>query len=393
MVQIALMWGAPAGYGLAKWSTMWMSGSSGYFTVAREEMGDTQEFLREYPEWVKGKGVLHIGTHPPGLFLAANGLLRLAESKPGLATAMDGALPRAFRKDLQTILGPLTVAERAAITMAGAGTLLCSVTAAVPLYWLCRGSGASREGAWSAVVLWPVVPAAVLFHPASDTIFPLLATAALALARSAGGCRARPFASGLVMGIGMMFSLVFLAVGLVAALLLGAAARGEGKGGWRRWAVLMGWTGAGFLAACLGWWAATRANPFAIWWWNQANHAGFYREYPRSYLAWVLINPVELAVAIGLATAAWMAYGVAARAKGAGPAVAVAAVLVLLTLSGRSLSEVARLWLPLMPALLCAAGAGMDRLGARGWALAATVGLVGALGIGLEGIVQVVYPV
>ena len=47
-------------------------------------------------------------------------------------------------------------------------------------------------------------------------------------------------------------------------------------------------TGAGFLLPTLAFWAVTRANPFAIWWWNQRNHARFYVEYPRTYRAWVV---------------------------------------------------------------------------------------------------------
>ena len=50
-------------------------------------------------------------------------------------------------------------------------------------------------------------------------------------------------------------------------------------------------TGAGFLAVTGAVWLLTGANPFVVWWWNQANHARFYQEYPRSYRAWVVANP------------------------------------------------------------------------------------------------------
>jgi hypothetical protein len=68
-------------------------------------------------------------------------------------------------------------------------------------------------------------------------------------------------------------------------------------------------------------------------------------------------------------------------------------VLALLTLSGRSLSEVARLWLPMMPPLLVAAGAGLERLGAGPVTLAVTVATLGIETLLLQATIQVVYPV
>jgi hypothetical protein len=68
-------------------------------------------------------------------------------------------------------------------------------------------------------------------------------------------------------------------------------------------------------------------------------------------------------------------------------------VLVILTISGKNLSEVGRLWLPLMPPLLVAAGWGYSRLGGRGWELAGSVVLTGLQVLILEALIQVVYPV
>src|SRR5207249_2969308 len=100
-------------------------------------------------------------------------------------------------------------------------------------------------------------------------------------------------------------------------------------------------TGSGFLGTTAAVWAMTRANPFVIWWWNQRNHARFYVEYPRSYIAWVAANPIELAIGLGIPVTAWAALGFA-RPRGV-PRVVVATALVLtiLTLSGKNLSEVA----------------------------------------------------
>ncbi len=68
------------------------------------------------------------------------------------------------------------------------------------------------------------------------------------------------------------------------------------------------------------------------------------------------------------------------------------ALLVVLTLSGRNLSEVARLWLPMMPALLVAAGAGLNRLVGGGVAAGISLFLIGVQTLVLQATIQVVYP-
>ncbi len=161
---------------------------------------------------------------------------------------------------------------------------------------------------------------------------------------------------------------------------------------WRRSALFFA-TGLGFLTGTLAWWAATSANPFAIWWANQQNHGRFYVEYPRSYLAWVLANPVELAIALGLPATVWVAIGLGSPRQGPRVAWAALFVLTLLTISGKNLSEVARLWLPLMPPLLVAAGSGLVRIGGGAGSLAGSVALVGLQTLILELTIQVVYPI
>jgi hypothetical protein len=140
----------------------------------------------------------------------------------------------------------------------------------------------------------------------------------------------------------------------------------------------------------LAFWIVTGANPFVIWRTNAANHARFYVEYPRNYLAWIVENPIELIIALGVPTAVWAAIGLRC-----GPLAAWAtlATLAFLTLSGKNLSEVARLWLPLMPPLVASAGAGAAKVGAGASGLAATLGLLAVQTLVLQATIQVVYPV
>lgn len=410
-VQVGIQTSAPAGMGLTKWTTLGMSGSSGYYLIARELPPSPRAFLAAYPEWITRQDALHIGTHPPGLIVLAHGVQRLTRGNPSTAGRLDAALPREIVQGFRAILGSVPAPDRVAMVLIGAGTLAGCVLVVLPLYALAR-TGLAPCWAWGVAALWPLTPGAILFQPTADTWFPLLSTAALALAAREGrDGRAGGVAAGVVLAVGMQFSLVFLAVGLVVAMMV-VAGRGRPAAG-RRWLVLagpvvrLGWIGLGFLAATLAWWAATSADPFAIWMSNARNHARFYVQFPRSRWPWCVANLVETIVAIGVPTAVGCAaglFGLAARGDcGASrpsvrtpmmaAALATLFVLATLTISGRSLSEVGRLWLPLFPALLTPCGHAWERLRA-GWPVVGlTLALLAAETIVLQAVIQVVYPV
>jgi hypothetical protein len=391
-IQLILPGGAPVGYGLTRWAVVLHSpGSSGYYTVARRQIGDTRRFLADYPDWIRHQDALHVGTHPPGLFLVEHGLLRLMETQPGLARLVLDHLPEPVVQGFRMI-GPVPPADRAAIALTAALTWLACAATVAPLYLLARAN-LSAPAAWASAALWPLVPSTILFQPDADTAFPLLSTTALALAAQAGRTGGRrgvllAALAGVVLAIGMMFTLAFLPVGLVVAIIL--ASSSEATRSLR--AGLIAATGAGFLVLTFAFWAITRANPFVIWWWNQRNHARFYVEFSRSYRAWVVVNLLELAVALGLPATLGAIIGFLSIRQAPRAAWAALAVLILLDLSGRNLSEVARLWLPLMPPLLTASGLGLTRLGGGPKALTTTLLLLGAETMILQATIQVVYP-
>jgi len=387
VTQAAVQEGAPAGHGLAKWAiALHSSGSSGYYSVAKSQIRDLQAFLADYPDWIGHQDALHVGTHPPGLFLVAWGTLRAMESNPPLARAVASGFPTSLDQAFQSLAPrlPLPLADRAALAITGFATLCACSATVVPLYLLAR-SRLSATASWSAATLWPLVPAALLFQPTADTAFPLLSTSALALAGWSDRRPALAVLAGLVMAAGAQFSLVFFPIGLIAALVYSTMTEAMP----RRRLALIGLTGAGFLGLTFAVWAFSGANPFSIWRTNALNHARFYVQFPRRYWAWVAENPVELVVAIGLPTVAWAGCGLRSAPK---VVAATLATLVGLTLSAKNLSEVGRLWLPMMPPLLVAAGAGMVRLDARAIGLAATLFLLGLQTLILQTTIQVVYP-
>ena len=397
IVQAVAHSGAPAGYDLAKWVVaLHQKGSSGYFTVAKNEAKNPWRFLEHYPEWIRGQDALHIGTHPPGLIVLEAVLLRTMEGSPGESRFVLGHVPESVDQMFR-IFGkvyPMTTADRATLALTGFLTLLACGATVVPLYLLARVSLAAPS-AWATAALWPLVPSAILFQPAADTAFPILSTTALALAAHASGQAsksqrlARAFGSGIVLALGMQFTLAFLPIGLIVAVVL----LGDRETSLRERIMATLATGLGFLALTLVVWTLSRANPFVIWWWNQKNHARFYADFPRNYRAWVVVNPIELFVALGIPVSVWACFGLRSPRDLPKVSVATAAVLAFLTLGGRNLSEVARLWLPFMPALLVAAGATMERTESGPKALAATVFLTGVQTLALEAMIQVVYPI
>jgi hypothetical protein len=387
--QIAVQCAAPDGFGLHKWAfALHAPGSNGYFTVARTpRMADVGRFLREYPEWIKTQDSLHIGTHPPGLFLVWRGTMALMRARPELARLFLEHQPPPVASALRIISrrDPLTEADRAAIVAIGLWTLLACAWTALTIYGLARVLGRGRAVAWSAATLWPIMPSALLFQPAADAAFPLLSTLIWALAaRSRTGAA---LAAGALLAVGMQFTLAFLAVGLITALIIAWTFRTAGT---FRVLVLLAGVFAAFALSTVAFGVLTGCNPLVTWWYNQANHARFYREFPRGYVAWQAGNLVELLIGLGLPVAAWLPFGLA---LGRADRLAVATLIVmgLLQLSGRNLGEVARLWLPLMPPLLVVAAAGAERLGAGWRALGWTLSWLGLQALAMQATIQVVY--
>jgi hypothetical protein len=253
--------------------------------------------------------------------------------------------------------------------------------------------------AWAAASLWALAPAANLFQPDADTTYPLLSTMAWSLAawaaRIGRGTGRLPMASlglaaasGLVMAFGIMFTLAFLPVGFIAALIIGT----DRSVGLPARLTLIAAAGVGFLASVAAAWLATGANPFVVWSWNLHHHARFYDEYPRTYSIWLWANAIELAIAIGLPTVVWFLIGLTAPRSIPRVVWCTLLTLILVDLTGRNMGEVARLWMLFTPPLLVAAARGLERLGGGPVTLALSCALLGIQTLALQAMIQVVYP-
>jgi hypothetical protein len=344
-----------------------------YFTVAvSPEARDPQEFLRRHASLLPTfrTAAKHAATHPPGPVLYYRGLVALCEASPRLTALLLRSLP----EDGDPPGAPTAPAARAAALLGA--LLLCLFSAATggPVAWLAARLAGDTLAGVRVGVLWSVLPGPALFVPQFDQALALPVTLAAALLVSAlGADRLAPalgsaVIAGLLGGIALFVSYgsaAFLLLGGLSALALAPRPR------WRGLALcgLAAATALGVLvvSAILGH-EPLRAAATAL-----AIHREVYTR-PRSYGLWLLFNPLDLALFLGVPVTllglARLRSALAGPHSGAAGAadrmtLALAAGLGLLVLSGVTRGEVGRIWVPLMPLLLVSAlarPAGVDGL-------------------------------
>ena len=366
----------------------------GYFGLS-EEIVSPRAFLAGYPRLLATREpVGHLNTHPPGNTMYFYALRRLFEKFPGLARRVNALETHSMR-------GPdgafawleaqhqvvFSYAERAAIYAGAFLNRLVAVLVAVPLYLLARFSMGKRQAVWVAA-LGVTVPAVLVFLPGFDAAYPTAAATVTVLLVGALVWRSLTLAffSGLALYGAMVFTPA-VAVVVFMVLLWYAAAR------WTEWgrrlrrqpgqASLAGLVGTGFLGFGVPLvlaWVLLSFDALSTWWQVMASNARFNRLTGRSYLPWVLYNPVDFLMFLGVALSGLLVVGVAGllgrlRAwrhwdpltVGLG---AYVVVLLLLDLSGANAGETARLWMFLMPGAALLVAPTLERFGSgSGWVL------------------------
>ena len=402
-------------HGLAKaaW-VLYYPGPSGYFTEARRTASERLVTLQNYTSTLAKGDVLHQGTHPPGLIVAYWGLMDLARLG-SVAAFADRTQPESVRRGFDEILieqskrrspTPLTQHDRHVLWLA---MLLVQLTAAmtiVPLYALIRLDH-DVETSWWTASLWTGVPAVAIFLPKSDVLLAfvgLLALLCWALALRSETWPGRILAAvsaGFVFWLGLCISLAMLPVGFAAAVLAASdvwTASADRRQRLAHIAILAATTLAVLCVANAIVWLATGLNLFEVWAWNYRNHAAFYAQFPRTWWKWLLVNPVELAIAAGLPLATLVVFGWLSRGSGrdfgfwildfgfarrespfnpkskienpksqrlALP-LALAVTWLVLWLSGKNSGESARLWVFLMPWLCVLSARSIGQAVSRG---------------------------
>ncbi|MFO0945982.1 MAG: hypothetical protein U1D30_08555 [Planctomycetota bacterium] len=346
------------GWGVERWpATLYFPATSGYFTVART-IDDGRAFLAHYETWIQHQDNFHIGTHPPGLIVIFHSIQRFFEQHPRQASSLVSYLPERFMDGLVQSAGTkgISIPEQATLAVVAILTWVTYLWTILPIYANAR-LGASRENAWLAAAAWPLVPAGPLFLPVSDCLFPFVSASLvwLMLQSPASRLSLLEFLAGSLLVLGLFVSLAFLAILPIAIgsrLLHGWRARGT------PWRGLIGviWFAAGTVSALIWFYWWFDVNLIAVWRENLAKHAGFYDRMPRTYFPWIGLNLVEFAISTGPIwfVAAFLPFLL--RPWFTIPASRLGALqcgwwmtMILLDLSGRNLSETARLWILLTP--------------------------------------------
>ena len=378
---------APESFQLSKsvW-VLYFRGSSGYFWEARYDRRNLREYLRDYSEEMRKGDVLHIGTHPPGLVVAFRGLIAAVDRFPLLADVALATQPDSVRSAFEALGAsalpttmPLSHSDRAVLWLAALIVQACAALAVLPLFGLARQT-ASRAASWRACAFWPTVPALALFLPKSDCLYPLLALCVVCL-WTRGLDRNSPWRfalAGFVFWLGMTLSLAFLAIGflvfvktVVRALRTSPAeSRPVAAARLRQVILPISWGAVGFAIPTLAAWLLLQLNLPAVWWLNYRNHSQFYAQFHRTWWKWLLANPIEFSIAVGvpLMVAGCWSIGHRLRSAEGGRAAHVWAWLItlgLLWISGKNMGEAARLWIFLTPFLPWFAAGIFETDGAR----------------------------
>jgi len=343
--------------------------ATSYYTVAlAPEAADPVEFLRRHDELLPTfrKGAKHAATHPPGPVLVYRGLLALCDHAPGLTRAvlrvagLPETNPRRPRPEYAT-------AARAAGVLGGLLILVACVLTAWPVAALAADLGCGPLPSARIGALWVLLPGPVLMLPQFDQALALpVALSAAALARAVRAGRGSgtgwAAASGVAGGVALGLSYgapAFLALGGLAVLAAAWARGVPPRAALARAAVAFGTCAAVFALPALA-----GHHPIA----SAIEALRIHREFftlPRAYALWLLFDPLDLAVFLGLPVALSLVWAtaraarrLAARARPTAEEafrLAAMAALAALLLSGQTRGEVGRIWIPVMPVLLVAA--------------------------------------
>ena len=356
---------------------LWMEHFQGYYLEAKTRASQEPDYLAKYADRMREGDVLHFGTHPPGFILLNQTVLAIVSRSPKLQGWLLDYQPDSVRAGLDVLeklsaksATPLSDVDRAALWLMGLLTALAAMSTVVPLFCLLRRT-CGREVAWRVICFWPLIPALAVFHPVSDLWLPFAGTLFLATWGRAWSHRSWLFGllAGVVMFYGMRLSLALLPVAFLAAMwtladfLLGEATESFAVRS-RQLAVCLVAALASFgVLILLANWQSSLDLP-AVWLQNIRNHAGFYEKYSRTYSTWLLINPIELALAVGtpiflFAVSTWLSGTKGSLRSGRSLAsfrLWCFVTLAILWLSGKNSGEAARLWIFLLPWLLWVSG-------------------------------------
>ena len=359
-------------------------GASDYFGQSYK-IEHLKQFLADYPTYIRRefKGAEHISTHPPGMILYWWTLRKFFQTGPGLVLGkkLSESFPYAF--DLFHI--PAT--DRAAVLGGIFLMRLLAALAVLPTYFLGRRFGGERGGVIAAAFM-VLLPGMSLFSPKFDAMLPLFSVGFFYFVISAADLRSNwaAFLAGLIFSASMLLTFALL---VVPFLLLVYWLLGRRLGGWAKMprskaALSLGLGLSGFVLPLVLLFIFLELNSLTTWIAVYHQHAATYAIKQWTYWKWVLYNPFEFAVFLGIPISALFLHRLifashrslfdaqrgatnGGRSTSAGLAwradetflFSFILTILLLNFSGKSLSEVGRLWIFLMPFAIIIAVSGV----------------------------------
>jgi methylthioxylose transferase len=279
---------------------------------------------------------------------------------------------------------PLTYGEFAGIWGSAFLFRLAFCAGLIPIYLLGRMLVDAETGL-IALCLSALIPSLQIFSPYGDQIFVFVATWAF-LFWYLGIKKKNLFwsaAAGAMLCLGMHWSLsLLLAVALVGMgtliIFFNEWRKPDNPLNWKGWAKVAGGGLGGFLLIALLPMLFFDYHTFRVWDICLTQHATFAALFNKSYLPWLLFNPIEFLIFTGMPVACLLIAQCGAdlkdlcRAEKRGPLPlmpwALIGVLTVINFSGKNLGEIARLWMFLMPFAALAAAMWTKRLMRdRGW--------------------------
>jgi len=368
-----------------------MPAVSGYHACA-VSVSSPALFLRHYASYVADMELtdplMHVCQHPPGPVLYHWVVNRFFELRPSWGEALTRLAEGPSSETIFDTLGmTLSPVQRAGIWGSAFGLMLsCGLTALLACVLGKRLFG-WRAGAFAAV-LTALIPSLCLFSPYFDQTYSVFALLTVWLALKSADTlehadmkAAAVWAglAGMAVFAGMFCGTALVVVAGMSALVFAIRIWGQCRP-WRQLVRLASAAVVGFSLPLVVLHLGFGCNMLDIWAITVRKHETFYAIYPRSYWKWLGFNLVEFALFAGIPTAVLGASAMARvlrRGLADGReqfAICASFVLVMVTLSlaGKNLSEVARLWMFLMPFVAVCAGAECRRLFMRapGWAIA-----------------------
>ena len=357
-----------------------LPGPNRYHQAARgiERLGPV---LRDYPRWMRDESHPLMITHPAGpltFFWGVNRVFAGDEVRGGrFVRWCEDRFARGVRLR-ETPWGRRVCAGMSESALAGAWLATFLLRAVASLVVLATYAFArelyGRQAAVGAAALSAAIPSLLLFSPGLDQCYPAMAVTACWLGYAAARRRSvwRAALAGLVVSVGMFFTLAFGVVALLSGLLgLVGLRRGGRPASGEEAAKLLAAAAVGWVVpvACL--YVAFGYNSLGAWWGAWGENARFNAAQARTWWKWVVLNPLEFLAFLGVPAACLFVSGAvgglwaAARRRVEGvdwATLVVAGVLAALNVSGANRGEVARLWLLLMPLCAVAAAGEIERL-------------------------------